>query len=147
LLAQDQVDVERDPLSATTRDTDGDRFLDGAECARGANPASAASVPSLTSCGTTADADGDGLNERLEACFYNTNPAGTNTDADLCGDGREVASLNADLTVNSGDQGMLASEMMRAVPPPKLVNFDLNKDGVLNSGDLGLLASRLGPCP
>ncbi|MBI5288504.1 MAG: hypothetical protein HY873_05985, partial [Chloroflexi bacterium] len=35
------------PLLATNRDTDGDRFLDGAECAIGTNPGSSASKPTI----------------------------------------------------------------------------------------------------
>ena len=133
------------PLDPLSRDTDGDRFLDGPECARGTNPATAASTPTLTSCGASTDADGDGLIDRAEVCFYNSNPNNTNSDGDNCGDGREVASLNADLVVSSGDQGMLAAELLR--PPPKHVNFDLNKDGVISSGDQGIMANRFGACP
>ncbi|MBI5287848.1 MAG: hypothetical protein HY873_02620, partial [Chloroflexi bacterium] len=53
------------PLLATNRDTDGDRFLDGAECAVGTNPASAASKPTIAQCAaflgvaSTLDTDGD----------------------------------------------------------------------------------------
>jgi hypothetical protein len=133
-----------DPL---LRDSDGDRFLDGAECAHLANPASDLSVPALASCGDTNDTDGDKLTNRLEACFYGSSPTNANTDGDACSDGREVTSLNADTTVNSGDQGMLAAELLRVPPPSKLLNFDLNKDGTINSGDQGQMASRLGACP
>jgi hypothetical protein len=134
-------------LNAISADTDGDRFLDGPECVRGKNPGSAGSVPTLASCGSTADGDGDGLSERIEACFYNSNPASANSDGDTCGDGREVASLNADQTVTSIDQGLLAAELLRVPPPAKLRNMDLNRDGTINSLDQGFLASRIGACP
>jgi hypothetical protein len=87
------------------------------------------------------------LADRIEVCFYNTNPANANTDGDGCSDGREVSSLNMDTIVNSGDQGLLAAELVRTPPPAKLTNFDINKDGIINSGDQGTMASRLGACP
>jgi hypothetical protein len=134
-------------LDPVVRDTDGDRYLDGPECLLGTNPGDAGSAPTLAACGTTSDADGDKLIERNEVCFFNTSPTNANTDGDGCSDGREVASLNADAIVNSGDQGLLAAEFLRVPPPAKLTNFDLNKDGFVNSGDQGVMASRLGACP
>jgi hypothetical protein len=127
-----------------TRDSDADRFLDGAECARGTDPMNAASKPAITTCGPTGDADGDGLPDRLEICNYNSNPNSQNTDGDSCVDGREVASLNADLVVSSIDQGLLASEY--GAVPPHLVNMDLNKDGQVSSIDQGIQASMFGAC-
>lgn len=135
------------PLNAVNRDTDGDRFLDGPECVLGTNPNDGASKPLLTACGTTADADGDGIQNRVEVCNYNSNPTATNSDGDACGDGREVASLNGDNVVNVADMGLLSAEIVRAAPPPKLVNMDMNKDGVLNPADSGFVASKFGACP
>jgi glucose/arabinose dehydrogenase len=130
-------------LSATNRDTDGDRFLDGAECALGTNPGSAASLPPVVPPGDTdndglsstfeatigtnpsdPDSDDDGLRDGLEYRNYNSDPLSANTDSDACSDGREVASINVDATVSSGDQGLLAAEMARVPPPPKAVNID-----------------------
>jgi N-acetylneuraminic acid mutarotase len=133
-------------LAASLRDTDGDRYLDGPECALGSNPGSDSSVPAIASCGTTADSDGDGLTNRVEACFYNSSTGDPNTDRDLCDDGREAASLNGDSSVNSGDQLLLAQEIIRTAPPPKLLNFDMNKDGGVNSGDQLVQAGRIGAC-
>jgi len=134
------------------RDTDGDRYLDGAECARGSDPASALSFPSPASCGAAGDQDGDRLSDRVETCFYATSVASTDTDGDrtLDGgtDGCEVVSVNGDRLVNSGDQGMLATGVAGSVAYH--VNIDLNKDGTLNSGDQGLMASFIvpaGQCP
>ena len=94
-------------------DTDGDRFLDGVECALGTDPSNALSKPLLTACGAAGDFDGDKISNRIEVCFYNTNPALADTDGDEAVDGEtdgcEMASLNGDRTVNSLDQGMLAS--------------------------------------
>jgi hypothetical protein len=135
------------PTDPADHDTDDDRAMDGAECAFGTDPSSPTSKPALTVCGGTSDADGDGLPERVEVCFYNSSPTNANTDGDACGDGREVASLNTDLTVSSIDQGILAAELLRTPPPPKLTNMDFNKDGVISSIDQGYQASRFGSCP
>ncbi len=134
-------------LNASNRDTDSDRFLDGPECALGTNPNNAGSTPAVAACGPTTDADGDGIQTRIEVCYYNSDPANANTDGDLCNDGREVASINGDSTVNPADMGLLSAEMTRVGPPAKLVNMDMNKDGVFNPADSGFLASRFGVCP
>lgn len=160
-----------DPLKL---DTDGDRVTDGAECALGSDPASAASKPpphapanppspdtdgdGLTDAfeatiGTNPavkDTDGDGLQDGWEYKGYGSNPLVVDTDGDVVTDGCEVASLNGDTVVNSGDQGLLAAEMLRAVPQAsKLANFDMNKDGAINSGDQGFQDNKAipGKCP
>jgi hypothetical protein len=136
------------PASAATNpllgDTDGDRYLDAAECSLGTNPTDPASRPTITACGTTTDADGDGILARIEFCHYNTNPGVADTDGDGCADGKEIASVNNDQTVNSIDQGLLASEF--GPVPPHLLNMDMNKDGVVNSIDQGIQGGRFGPC-
>ena len=136
--------VATDPLQ---RDTDGDRYLDGAECARSTNPTTAASKPLLTACGPAGDSDGDKLLDRIENCHYGSNPASANSDGDGCTDGREVASVNGDAVVNVGDVGMVVSEIARVGGPPKIVNLDINKDGVHNIADRGIVASLFGACP
>jgi hypothetical protein len=129
-------------------DTDDDRVFDGAECLLGTDPTNPNSKPAPSACGSTADVDLDGLNERLERCHYNTDPNTPDTDGDGVKDGCEASSLNTDTVVNSGDQGLLAAEMLRAAPQSeKLVNFDITKDGIINSGDQGVQASRFGKCP
>lgn len=133
-------------LNAANADTDADRFLDGPECTLGTNPNDVNSKPAITSCGPTTDADGDAIQTRIEVCFYNSNPNNANTDGDVCGDGREVASLNGDFVVNIADRGLLSTEFTRPPPPAKIVNMDLNKDGVLNVGDVGWLSARFGAC-
>jgi CSLREA domain-containing protein len=140
------------PTNPLLRDTDGDRVIDGAECTLGFDPASASSKPTLTQCGPAGDADGDKISDRIEICYYSTNPAATDSDGDrlLDGgrDGCEIASLNGDRIVSSGDQGMLASGISGATVYH--VNIDINKDGLLNSGDQGLMASFISPpgqCP
>ncbi|MBI5289182.1 MAG: PQQ-dependent sugar dehydrogenase [Chloroflexi bacterium] len=146
-------------LSATNRDTDGDRTLDGPECALGTNPANAGSKPSPAACGSTADTDGDRIQDRVEFCGYNTNPNVADTDGDqdgypstgLARDGCEAASINGDRVVNAGDQLLMVFEIIREVSPSlRLVSFDVNKDGVVSSGDQLMLAQIIataGQCP
>ncbi len=138
-----------DPLLA---DSDGDRALDGAECVLGTDPNNAAAAPLLANCGPAGDTDGDKLADRVENCYYNTLTNNTDSDGDKAIDGAtdgcEVASINADRVVNSGDQGMLGGSIsgLFAYHP----STDLNKDGVSNSGDQGLMASFISPagqCP
>jgi hypothetical protein len=145
----------------------GDRFLDGAECILGTNPTDLASKPvtfpnASNQCaihlGVTVfiDTDGDRIRDWIEFCHYGTNPAVADTDGDAIGgmdgdggkDGCEVASINGDQVVNSGDQGKLASGINHTQPYHSGV--DLTKDGILNSGDQGLMASFIslpGQCP
>jgi hypothetical protein len=141
-------------------DSDGDRFLDEVECILGKNPNSAANLPTTSECiaaistTSTADSDGDRLKNWMEYCLYGTSVVIADTDADRTAtgayDGCEVASINGDLVVNSGDQLVLGWEISRlaggGVPIP---NIDLNRDGGINSGDQ-LFAQFLNPpaeCP
>jgi CSLREA domain-containing protein len=142
------------PTDPLLRDTDGDRFLDGGECALGFDPASASSKPALSACGPVGDTDGDRISDRIEVCNYNSNPSSVDSDGDVALDGAkdgcEVASINGDRAVNAGDQLLLAQEIVRVPPPAKLVNFDLNKDGSVSSGDQLLMAFFISPpgqCP
>ncbi len=138
-----------DPLKS---DTDGDRFLDGAECfIPGGNPNDAAVFPSQAGCGDAVDADGDGVLMYRERCYYSTSDSDTDTDGDGCSDGREVASINGDQTVNAIDLSQVAQAFgtYSSVPgpwPAHLVNFDINKDGAIGAIDLSLIAQRFGAC-
>jgi hypothetical protein len=146
------------------RDTDGDRFLDGAECALGTDPTSAASKPTIAQCAaylgvtTTADADADRLRDHIEFCNYNTDPNDTDTDKDQDGiptgfakDGCEAASFNEDRVVTAADQILMAYEMVREISPSlRLVNMDINKDSVVSSADQLIMANFIAPpgqCP
>lgn len=149
------------PLSPTNPDTDGDRMLDGVECALGTNPGSAASKLTAAQCAaqlgvtTGIDTDGDRLRDHIELCGYGSNPNSSDSDGDAAGDGArdgcEAASLNGDRVVNSGDQLLFAGELQRVLAGgTPLANFDINKDGSLNSGDQLLMAqliTPLGQCP
>jgi glucose/arabinose dehydrogenase len=133
------------------RDTDGDRALDGAECVLGTNPLSTMSAPSLAACGFfgAGDADGDGVLDSREFCYYNTSNASLNTDGDGCGDGREVASINADTQVNVLDLAAIAQHQGTYASPgaAHLVNFDTTKNGTIDVIDLQTVAARNGNCP
>jgi subtilisin family serine protease len=140
------------PLDPVNRDTDGDRFLDGAECVLGSNPSDSASRPLVSDCGPLGDTDGDKLPDRVEFCFYNTDPFSAETDGDASTtgghDGCEAASFNGDRVVNVADMGMLAAAITNI--PQRHVNLDVNKDGVWNPADQGLVASLVAPsgqCP
>ncbi|HLB24271.1 MAG TPA: PQQ-dependent sugar dehydrogenase [Dehalococcoidia bacterium] len=153
------------PLSPTERDSDGDRVLDGAECALGTNPADSLSKPTALQCAAflgvtqTTDTDGDRIRDYIEFCGYNSNPNDQDTDEDqdgspttgLARDGCEVASLNNDRVVNSADQLLIAIEIGRIGDQTlRLVNMDLNKDGGVNAGDQLLAAEFItiaGTCP
>ena len=143
------------PTNPLESDTDGDRFLDGAECALGTNPASSASAPAVASCAAVGDPDADKIQSRLEVCFYNTNPNAVDTDGDAAAagakDGCEIASINADRIVNSIDQGAMAGHVGTSAGGPNyVVDFDLNKDGTTSSIDQGIMASFIvppGQCP
>lgn len=151
------------PTNPLVADTDGDRVLDGAECALGSDPTNASSKPVIpTSTNdpdadrlstqfelaigtdpTRADTDGDGLNDGLEVKFYGTNPLKPNTDGDTCPDAAEVASINGDSLVNVLD---LQNDAIQLDPAPYILDFDVNKDGLINVLDLQFIAKQLDTC-
>ena len=145
-------------------DTDGDRVIDGAECALGSDPTSAASKPpaivapdadsdglpdALDPNDADTDSDDDGLRDGLEFRGYGTNPAMAHTDFDSGSDMCEAVSITNEFEprINSGDQLLLAQEYIRPVPPARLANYDIDKDGSINSGDQLMMAQRFGKCP
>jgi hypothetical protein len=130
------------------RDTDGDRALDGAECALGTNPVLSSSAPTSAACGSSADADGDGVLNFREFCYYGTDPLSANTDFDTCGDRREIASINGDQRVDVIDLQQIASEQGAYVTPGSAVkvNFDITKNGTIDFIDLQLTAAAAGNC-
>jgi hypothetical protein len=134
--------------SIALRDTDGDLFHDRIECTLGFDPTSVLSKPLASACGLAADSDGDKIADRFEACFYFTDPNDSDTDNDGCSDGKEVASINADRSVNSSDLGQIAQHFGPYALPAPAVNadFDMNKDGNINSSDLGFVAQNFGAC-
>ena len=154
--------ADTDPLKS---DSDGDRVLDGAECALGSDPMNAASKPAIPSLAldpdrdglstafelsigsdpTKADTDGDGINDGIEYKGYNTSPTNTDTDGDGCPDGREISSVDANTIVNSVDLLLIALRMGRTDQPVQ----DVNKDGIINVLDLATAARNFNstPCP
>ncbi len=148
-------------LNPLLADTDGDRTLDNAECLLGSNPGLLSSVPphivgpdadndgvpdAYDPNDAAVDSDGDKIQDRVEFRFYNTDLSSRNTDGDVCSDGKEVASLNGDNTVNPADLGITASRTGPGTSPLYLVQVDANKDGTINPADLGIVASQFGAC-
>jgi CSLREA domain-containing protein len=131
-------------------DTDGDGYLDGAECAIGTNPNLITSKPTADQCRILAgaatvptDTDGDLVQDRIEVCGHNTSTTATDSDADGRPDKCEVASLNTLAPVNSLDQLLLAQAIIIDLGGPFVYNADLNKDGANNSADQLLMAQIL----
>lgn len=146
------------PTNPLLMDSDGDRVTDGAECALGTDPMNAASKPPvhpegdadfdglpdaleliLGSDPAKIDSDGDRINDAIEFKGYNTSPALRNTDGDICPDGREIASVNGDLKVDTTDQFLVAQSFNRRDRPA----LDVNKDGIVNTSDQLLVAMNV----
>lgn len=134
--------------NAVIADSDGDNYVDGAECALGTDPGVVASKPTMAQCGATTDADGDGLLTFREVCFYGTNPAAANSDGDARADGCEVASINASDVVNIVDLQQIASETGAYALPgtPVKVDFDITRNGAIDVIDLQQAAARIAVC-
>jgi hypothetical protein len=135
------------------RDSDGDRFLDNAECGL-TNPLDATSKPTLLQCaaaigGTLAtDADGDTITDFTEYCFYGTSVAAIDSDGDGCSDAKEIASIDGVKAVNSTDLSQIA-QTFGSYPvgaAAEMYDFDINKDGSVGAIDLSQVAQRFGPC-
>jgi hypothetical protein len=142
------------PTSPTLNDSDGDSVLDRAECALGTNPADAGSKPgvvspdgdndqlpdawetALRSNPAIGDSDADGVRDGIEFRFYGSDPLSANTDGDVCNDGKEVASVNADTSANVIDQQQIAQHAGTAANPNYIRNFDVNKSGAIDVIDL-----------
>lgn len=142
-------------------DSDGDGTIDGAECALGTDPASAASKPAtivapdadsdglpdaLDPNDANPDSDGDGVLDGIEFRGYGTNVQSANTDGDACADGKEIASLDGIAAVNSIDLQQAALSFSPNQNAPYILDFDVNKNGQINSIDLQFIARQFGPC-
>ncbi|HEY8172171.1 MAG TPA: hypothetical protein VIH21_03720, partial [Dehalococcoidia bacterium] len=145
------------PTSPTNRDTDGDLFIDSAECALGTNPNLISNKPMLTQCdpghpATPPDRDGDTIPNRVEYCKYGTDPDNANSDAqhvniaaDTCDDGVEAASIGTGFAVTVIDLGQVAGQVISssnyALPPAVIkLNHDFDRSGSINVIDLGAVA-------
>jgi hypothetical protein len=155
------------PTNPLLRDTDGDRFLDGAECALGSDPANADSKPPAsytvaidtdrdglpnafeTQIGSNAnasDTDGDKMLDGLEYKHYNTSLTFSNTDADLCTDAKEAASVDGNTQVNVIDMLAVAQSAGNSTSPNYVVHFDFTKNGSIDVIDLQAVAQQNGSC-
>lgn len=140
-------------------DSDGDRVLDGAECALGFDPMDPASRPSAVVAGdsdgdslsdafeavlgsnpNSTDSDGDGALDGIEYKGYNTSLILTDTDGDGCTDGKEIASVDGIRNVNAIDLQQVAKRFALSTP----AGVDVNKDGNINSLDLQFVARQYG---
>jgi hypothetical protein len=95
-----------------------------------------------------------------EVKFYATEPANQDSDVDGCDDAREVADVNGDRTVSSGDQGIEAAKILNpggldtgangdatagdGQVNPYGINFDLDKNKTISSGDKGIMDFLVG---
>jgi hypothetical protein len=144
-------------------DTDGDLVTDRAECILGSDPANVASLPAAAPDGDMdglpdaleprfesnpmlPDSDGDLIIDGLEVRGHVTSPASTDSDGDGCPDGKEIASVNGDINVNSIDFSQVAQHFSIAPHPKYIAEFDLNKDGRISSLDMGIIAKQWGNC-
>ncbi len=154
------------PTNPLVADTDGDRVLDGAECALGSNPNDPLSKPATPAAandadgdhlstpfelaiGTnplSADTDGDGVKDDVEYKAYNSNPLVANTDGDICDDGKEVSSVDNNNVVNAADLAIVAGAFGSSTTANYVADFDVNRDGSITAGDLAFIASKFGPC-
>jgi hypothetical protein len=140
------------PTSPTNRDSDGDLFIDSAECSLNKNPNLITDKPLMSACGTSGDADGDGINNQTEFCKYGTNPNNPNSDRgnfniadDGCNDGAEAANQDKNFFVNVIDLQIVAGQAGGTYPlpgAPKKLNADYNKNGSVDVIDLGGVAQR-----
>jgi glucose/arabinose dehydrogenase len=135
------------------RDSDKDRFLDGAECANGTNPNNNTSFPNVAAgaCGgPTVNLDNDGVLGWVETCTLNTSDTNVNTDGDLCSDRKEAASVNADQNVNALDLALVANVFgpytVDLADAHVRIDFDYDKNLNINAIDLALVAQQFGPC-
>jgi hypothetical protein len=147
-----------DPLRA---DTDGDRVLDGAECALGSNPADTGSKPAWRTAASDTDADGlpdaievtvgsdpnrwdsdaDGVADGIEYRGYATSPVVQDADGDGCADGQEIADVNQEGAVDGADLAVVGEQFGTGDS-----TADVNRDGIVNSLDLMLVARLTGSC-
>jgi hypothetical protein len=83
----------------------------------------------------------------VELRGYNTDLLVADTDTDGCGDGREIASVDALNGVNAIDlQQVAQAYSVTPSAPPYILDFDANKDGQINALDLQFVARQFGTC-
>ena len=82
-----------------------------------------------------------------EVWAFGSNPNNTDTDNDLCADGTEVGSVNADRAQNVIDLMVISTHSGVAPGPPYITGLDLDRNGQINVIDLLLSNKGAGSCP
>ena len=123
-------------------DTDNDGVLDGAECALGFNPRSAAAHPSLAACGGGADADLDGLPASAETCKWGTADGLADTDGDGKKDCVEANDTNGDGVQNFPSDTVNSAKAANNLIG-KTLDFDLNGDGFVTFPGDTILSAKM----
>ena len=86
------------------------------------------------------------MRDGVEYRNYGSNLSATNTDGDVCADGKELATVDRNTTVNAADLGNVAGSFGPTTDPDYIVNYDIDKNGTINASDLGQVAARFGSC-
>jgi CSLREA domain-containing protein len=132
-------------------DHDDDLVLDGVECAIGTSPNLEFETPTPAQCGSTGDADADGVVDYREVCYYGTSTSSADSDGDGCSDRREIASVNGDLVVNVIDLQQVASMAGPygqgfEIPTAVEMAYDITKNMTIDVIDLQQVAAAQGSC-
>lgn len=135
----DITDVDGDGPSW---DTDGDAVRDGAECALGFDPRSAASKPGAATCGGAADLDLDGLSVSAEKCKWGTSDTLADSDGDGIKDCVEANDTNGDGVANFPADVLNSAKAANSIIQ-KTLDFDLNGDGVVTFPGDTILSAKM----
>jgi hypothetical protein len=121
-------------------DTDGDRLVDGWECANGSSPTDPMSKymgPGVY------DLDGDHVPDTWEARGYGASGGSTDSDTDGCGDMVEIGSSDGNRVLDDGDRLATSRRALGLLPPDPDQDYvlDMNKNGHVDDSDR-LFAAR-----
>jgi hypothetical protein len=130
----------------TSWDVDGDSVHDGAECAYGTDPTSAASKPNAATCrdGAAAgtDTDQDGLLDNWETCKWRTSKAVVDSDGDGLGDCIEVMDTNGNGSMTNADAALVTQVAFNLISGD-LASMDINGNGFITYADSIFIAQAV----